>query len=236
VSRTYVYIVCSPLGRVGTTTTARLFADYFLWRSREFTGFDTDAHETPFAARFPGLVDVADLSTVKGQMFMFDSLLVNDAPWKVVDLWSRSWRQFCTLAYETGFVDEALRLDVEPVFVLVVDSSEESRVAAETIQRLWPELNMILVRNLGALEKSESEIGSWIDFPSVPTLEIPALDPIIAQFMERGDLSLSKFHLSRPPGVSIVLRSGIDKWLAHIFQDLHRLELRLSLRSIGSLG
>ena len=235
-NRTYVYIVCSPLGRVGTTTTARLFADYFLWRNREFSGFDTDAHETPFAARFPGMVDVADLSTVKGQMLMFDSLLVNDAPWKVVDLWSRSWRQFCTLAYETGFVDEARRLEIEPVFVLVVDNSEESRVAAETLLKLWPEQNVILVRNYGALEKSESDTESWIEFPPVPLLEIPALDPTIAQFMERADLSLSKFHLSRPPGVSIVIRSGIDKWLAHIFQDLHRLELRLSLRSIGNLG
>ena len=169
-------------------------------------------------------------------MFLFDSLLLNDRTWKIVDLWSRSWRQFFTLAYDTGFIDEAARLEIEPVFVLVVNNSDECKAAAEFILKLWPDVNFVIVRNYGALEKSESETNSGIEFPPVPVLEIPALDQTIAQFVERPDLSLSKFHLARPPGVSIVIRSGIDRWLSHIFQDLQRLELRLSLRSIGSLG
>ncbi|SEF03549.1 hypothetical protein SAMN05519104_7982 [Rhizobiales bacterium GAS188] len=75
--RTRVYICSSPNKRTGTTTTARLLTDYFIFNGRNFAGFDTDPHEADYGARFPQAVTIVDVAKVQGQVAMFDRLLVD---------------------------------------------------------------------------------------------------------------------------------------------------------------
>ena len=75
-AETFVFISCSPHGRAGTSTTARLLSDYYLATRRDFIGFDADPHEPDYAPRFGERVASVDIAEVQGQIRMIDRLLV----------------------------------------------------------------------------------------------------------------------------------------------------------------
>lgn len=229
-SRTNAYIVCSPRGRVGVTTTARLLADYFLSNRREFIGFDTDPHESPFAGRFPRETQIADLAAVKGQISLFDRLLVHDDTPRIVDLWARSWKLFFNMVLEIGFIEEARRLGIEPIVLLVVDESSECLEAANSLLGLWPDLQLAIVRNEGAAPAESVAFDPLARFPVSQSFEIPALDPIVARAMEREDVSLSRLLLAPPSDMSIVVRTALRSWLSRVFAQFQSFELRLAMR------
>jgi hypothetical protein len=235
-SGTYAYIVCSPRGRVGVTMTARLLADYFLQGNRPFVGFDTDPHESNFAERFPREAMVVDLSAVKGQISLFDRLLVNDGTPKVVDLWSRSWKTFFTMVRDIGFFEEALRLGVEPIVVLVVDESTECLDAANGLIAQWPDLTLVLARNEGAAPGLEGAGDILARYSTTRSFEIQALDPIVAQAIERRGVSLSRFLLAPPTDMSIVIKTAARTWLTRVFAQFQSFELRQAMRDWRSSG
>ncbi len=234
--RTHVFIVCSPRARVGVTTTARLLADYFLNNRRAFVGFDTDPHESPFAERFPAEARVADLAAVKGQISLFDRLLIHDETPKIVDLWSRSWKLFFTMVREIGFIEEARRLGVEPIIVLLVDGSSECLDAANTMLAQWPDLILVAARNEGAAPVLDGERDTLARYPTPRSFEIPALDPVVAQMIERPDVSLSRMLLAPPSDMSIVVRTALRVWMGRAFAQFQSFELRLAMRDTEFLG
>jgi hypothetical protein len=235
-NRTPVYIICSPSGRVGKTTTARLLADYFLLSGRSFVGFDTDPHEPVFATRFPQQVVVADLNTVQGNMALFDPLLVNDEVPKVVDLWHRSMEGFFALLEDTEFVAEARRASVEPVLLFMADGSVHSAEVAEGLARRYPEVTMVTVINEGAAPLGEVSLDLLARYPASRIFKIAALDPILRQTIEAPGFSLSRFILAPPTGMSIVVRSGLKSWLARILAQFQSFEFSMTLEQTEHLG
>ena len=227
--RTFAYIVCSPHPRVGVTTTARLLGDYFIYQRRGFAGFDTDAHETPFASRFPNEARVTDLAMIQGQISLFDRLLVNDETAKVVDVWNRSFKQFFSIVREVGFIEEARRLSIEPVILFNVDETMACLEAAMQIKRQWPEISMVIVNNEGAAPLHEEVHDILAHYPSERNFQIPALDPIVQKAMEKPGFSLSRFLLAPPTDMSIVVRTALRVWLGRVFAQFQSFELRIAL-------
>src|SRR3712207_1618036 len=88
---TFLYLVCSPQGRVGKTLIARLLVDYFLSSERLPLAFDSNHFDPALAALFPDETNVVDLTSTRGQMELFDRLIVPDEIPKVVDLWHVSY-------------------------------------------------------------------------------------------------------------------------------------------------
>jgi hypothetical protein len=231
-SRTFVFIVCSPVGRAGKTMTARLLGDYFLLSGRTFVGFDTDAHEPSFAARFPQEVIVSDLNTIQGQMALIDPLLVPDGMPKIVDLWHRSFDGFLTLLDHTEFVAEARKLAIEPVVLYLAEGSPRSVETATRLAARYPDLQIILVMNEGtapALAGHEELVGNR-------SFKITALDPVLLQTIEEPGFSLSGFMLMPPVNMSIVVRAGLREWLWRIFSQFKSFELRTALAESEHLG
>ncbi len=235
-SRTDAFIVCSPRSRVGVTTTARLLADYFAHRRRAFVGFDTDPHESPFADRFPNEARVADIASVKGQISLFDRLLAHDETPKVVDVWARSWKTFLSTIREIGFIEEARRLGVDPIVLLVVDGSPDCLDAANALRAHWPDLTMIVTRNAGAAPAADDREDVLALYPMMRSFEIPALDPLVARALDRRDLSLSRFLLAPPSDMSIVIRVALRTWLARVFAQFQSFELRRTMEGTDFLS
>jgi hypothetical protein len=235
-SRTYIYIVCSPVGRVGKTTAARLLADYFLLSGRNFSGFDTDPREPVFARWFPDQVAVVDLSTVQGNMALFDPLLVNDGVPKIVDLWHRSWDGFFSVLSDTEFIAEARRVSVEPVWLYVVDGSAYSIGVANDLADCYPDVGMVTVNNEGAAPLGEASFDQLARYPAIRTFKIGALDPILRQTMETAHFSLSRFMLAPPTGMSIVVRSGLRSWYGRVLAQFQSFELNTTLEGAEHLG
>lgn len=232
-TRTQVYIVCSPAGRVGKSTVARLLGDYFLTGSRSFLGFDTDPHEPVLSVRFPQHVIVSDLTTVQGQMALIDPLLVNDDTPKVIDLWHRSMEAFFTLIDQTEFMAEAAHAAVDPVFFFIADSSTRSLDAAVRLAQRYPGQQMIVVENAGAAPVARDQLSRY---PGSGILKVGALDPVLRQAIDDPSFSLSRFMLAPPTNMSIVVKSGIRDWLVRIFSQLRSFELRMTLERTEHLG
>ncbi len=225
-TRTLVFIVCSPAGRVGKSVVARLLGDYFLATNRTFQGYDTDSHEPVFAARFPQEAIVSDLGTVRGQMDLIDPLLVNDEIPKVIDLWHRSMDVFFALIDQTEFIAEANNVGVSPVFFFIADASTRSLDAASRLADRYPEQPMIIVENAGAAPLSREQLARY---PGSGVVKIGALDPVLRNAIEDPNFSLSRFMLVPPTSMSIVVRSGLRDWLGRVFAQLRSLELRMTL-------
>ena len=234
--RTFLHIVCSPHGRVGKTTAARVLADYVLLSGRPFQGFDTDPHEPEFAGRFPQQVVVTDLSTVRGCMALFDPLLVNDDVPKIVDLWHRSMQQFFTLFEETDFLTEARRVCVEPIVFFMTDASERSVRVADELAERYPDMTMVAINNEGAAPLGEAALDLLERYPTSRTFRFGALDPIMRQTIEPIDFSLSQFMLAPPNDMSFIVRSGIKGWLNRALAQYHSFELSMTLEQTEHLG
>ena len=228
-TRTYAYIFCSLHPRTGTTTAARLLADFYTHTGRDFIGFDTDPHESPFANYFPAQTSVADLSTIQGQIALFDNLLLADWTPRIVDVWSRSWKSFFEIASNTDFFGEAARRGVTPFIFFVADGTEASLEAAENIRAQWPDVGMAVVGNEGAAPIGQHALDQLARYPASHTFEIRALDPVVRRVIEAPDFSFSQFLAEPQDQMSIVIRASLRAWLLPIFQQLQSFELRLTL-------
>ena len=229
--RTLVYFVCSPHSRTGVTTAARLLTDYYLSRGVGVEGFDTDSREPRYAHFFPDISQVVDLGDVKGQISLFDRLLVPDETPKVVDVWSRSFDQLFATIAEIGFLEEARRADVEPILLFQSDDSLTAASNARMLNTTWPDLWMTVIHNEGAAPLGPEAMEILGAYPSRGKLVLPRLESAIAKALDDTDLSFSSFLQNPPPNMSIVVRAALKAWLIPIFTQLQSFELRLDLQS-----
>ncbi len=225
-----LYIVCAPHRRVGLTTTARLIADWLISTGRDFRGFDADPHEPRLHQFFPDAIRVADISSIQGQIALFDGLLDADGRAGVVDVWSRSFRPFFDLARQIGFFEEAAGRGVAPTIFFLADNTDESLDAAFEITDRWPDMELVAVANCGAADLGGDARDVLARYPASDTIEIRALDAILAKAIEAPGFSLSDFLREPPEDMSIVLRAGLRQWLVQSFQQFGALEMRRLLR------
>jgi hypothetical protein len=227
--RTLAFVACSPHPRSGVTTTARLLTDFYLSRQSAVEGFDTDPHEPRYAGSFPERVRIIDASEIKGQISMFDRLLVADGAPKIVDVWNRAYDRFFTTIRDIGFIEEARDRGVEPVILFHVDPSQSTLARALALDAAWPNVTMIAVHNEGASPLGPRPHEILEHYPSVRKFVIPALDAEVARSLELRDLSLCDFLSAPPPDMSIVVRAALNAWLARVFTQFRSFELRIDL-------
>lgn len=225
------FIVCAPHARVGTTMTARLLTDWLLYRGQSsVVGFDTDPQEAPFASRFPGSVQVADLASIQGQMAIFDRMLDHGGADFVVDVWSRSFLPFFEVARSAAFFREAEAQGLSPCIVYHSDASEIACETARELAALWPDVDLLIVHNAGAVDL-EDDVGAILqNYPGQRALHVPALDPYLRKLIDEPGFSLSAFLRQPPEKMSIVVRAALNNWLSRVFDQITSYELMIALR------
>ncbi len=231
IRRTIVFIVCSPHARTGVSTTARLLTDFYVSRKIEVAGFDTDPHEPTYGALFGDLVRVVDATDIKGQISLFDRLLVHDEIPKVVDVWHRSYERFFSTVKDIGFIEEAHKHGVEPLILFHADATEAALASALTLSAAWRDLTMIAVNNEGAAPLGARAHEILARYPARRKFVVAALEGPIAKALQVPGFSLSRFLLAAPSDMSIVVRAGLKAWLAPIFIQFQNFEMRLRLES-----
>lgn len=145
--RTLVFVACSPHPRSGVSTTARLLTDFYLSRLTEVEGFDTDPHAPRYHEWFPDRTRVIDTADIRGQISLFDRLLVDDGVPKIVDVWQRAYDRFFRTVKEIGFVEEAHLRGVEPILLFHVDPTDSSLASAQSLSAAWRDVSMVVVQN-----------------------------------------------------------------------------------------
>jgi hypothetical protein len=215
---TRVYLCCSPNKRSGSTTTARLLIDYFLWKGRGALGFDTDPHDPDFAKRFPNAVKVVDTAKIQGQIAMFDRLLVHDETPKVVDVHHRCYDDFFETIGQIGFMEEARRAMVQPVALFHVDASADSLTAASALAKRWPNLRLVIVRNKGAAPLGLDARDILDRFPHSERFLIGAVDARTWKAFDAQDFSLPGVLKAPPANLSMATLISLRAWLTPIFR------------------
>ncbi|WP_166141005.1 hypothetical protein [Methylosinus sp. RM1] len=227
--RTLVFVACSPHPRSGVSTTARLLTDFYLSRLADVEGFDTDPHAPRYHELFPDRTQVIDIAAIRGQISLFDRLLVDDGVPKIVDVWQRSYDRFFKTVKEIGFVEEAHLRGVEPIVLFHADSSESALASAQSLSASWRDLPMVVVQNEGAAPLGAYAHETLGHYPSTRRFVIGPLDGAVAKTLEQPDVSLSRLLVAPPPEMSIVIRAALKAWIAPIFTQFHSFELRRRL-------
>jgi hypothetical protein len=115
-----IYIVCSPSSRVGRTLIARLLIEYVLADGRRVLGFDVNPEDRSLTRYLPLHALPGAIGDTRGQMALFDRLIVNDGAVKVVDVAGDQFSAFFDVMQQVGFAAEAKARGIDTVVLFVV--------------------------------------------------------------------------------------------------------------------
>jgi len=229
--RTRIFIACSPHARVGATTTARLLTDYFLYNNAVVEGFDLDPHESAYSALFPGVVSVVDAADIKGQISLFDRLLIDDGAPKIVDVWRRSFERFFSTVKEIGFFEEARNRGLEAILLFHADEQASSLATAQALHAAWPDVTQFVVNNEGAAPLGREAPDILARYPAAGKFAIPPLEAPVRRLLDDPELSLTRFLREPPTDMSLVVRAALKAWIAPVFTQFRSYELRRELEA-----
>ena len=224
--RTPVFIVCSPLPHVGKTLVARLLAEYFRSDKRAFGAFDVNPDDFALAQQLPDHTSIAHIDDTKGQMALFDQLIIADDTSKVVDLGYKGFDQFFNVLKDIDFNSEAYLESIAPVVMFMAEPDNRSMQAYATLAERFPELPLVPVLNTGAGTSVRSRDGFRSKYAIIP-LQIPYLAPALKTTLQRSGLP-TPANDRQPAGSS----SDLQSWMRRVFLQFRELELRLLLEAL----
>jgi hypothetical protein len=223
---TPVFIVCSPLPRVGKTLIAQLLVEFFATDRRPVAAFDLNPDGYTLAAQVPEQATVANILGTKGQMALFDQLIVADGTAKVLDVGYGCFEQFFAVMHDIGFVGEALQRGVMPVIMFMSEPDHRSSRAYAKLRDRFPEISFVPVFNAGTTAEARSRNSSKADFAGVP-LHIPALSPGL-----RAAVAQVGFSSALAEYETADMRGELLTWVRRIFLQFREMELRLLLEDL----
>jgi hypothetical protein len=223
--------VCSPQARVGTTTTARLQADYHLCQGRSITVYDTDSHGHALSCFFPESSVITDLTRTRGQMALFDGLLSDGHPVRIVDVSAIHFANFITLARQLDWFAEARRLRFDVELLFVTDLSPVALMSARRIGDLWPDLYPIVVTDVGAGALAQPLEEALAALPGTRTFEIRSFIEPGRGRPEVPALSLRGEFFVKPGPIS---HQYLRQWITDAFDQFHCHEMRAALAQVTS--
>lgn len=225
--RTPLFIVCSPIPRIGKTFVARLLMEYLSADGRAVAAFDVNPDNFVLAEQLPRHTATVNIGDIKGQMALFDQLIVADERSKVVDVGIGCFEQFFAVMGEIGFEAEARRRAVAPVVLFLADSERRSIKAYTRILDRFPELPLVPVLNsVTAATDVRGHRSLRSKYADIP-LQIPFLTPTLKAAVQRTGFS------SDPADRGTALATTeLRGWIRRVFLQFRELELRLLLEEL----
>jgi len=228
--RTPIFIVTSSRPRVGKTLVARALTEYFPAQNRPVQAFDVNPDEFSLIEHLPGYTAAASLDDTRGEMALFDQLVLQDQVPKVVDLGHLPFNRFFTVMEQIGFAAEMRRRAIAPMVLFVADPHERARQGYAMLKDRFPELPLVPVLN-----EFVQRVGAYrANFP--PTrrggepITVPALTPVVRSVVDRRHFSFVTYVLNSNDNTS-----ELYQWLGRVFISFRELEVRLLLGGIAPL-
>jgi hypothetical protein len=218
-SRTPVYIVCSPRPFVGKTLLSRLLTEFLLLQRHAVLGFDINLKEPSLIDFLPDVSETADVMHTQGKMQLMDRLIVNDGVGKVVDLGFHAYDEFFKMIEEIGFMKEASRRGVDPIVMFIADSDRTSGASFAKLKRTFSAYPIVAVDNEQVLQGEPPASYSGLE-----TLHIRALPSFLKTYVERRTFSFTGF-LRQDSDPS----SELNQWIRRNYLRFHEIEMNLYL-------
>jgi len=234
---THVYIVASPRPRTGRTLLARALIEFFRADERTVAAFDLDTMDSALAGFLPEVTSRADIADTRGQVTLFDQLIVDDETPKVIDVSAHDYEAFFTVMEQIGFAVEGPRQAVDPIVLFCASTERQSVKAYARLRTRFPGIAVAPVYNDGVVR------GHILrnDFPATSEtalpLHIPALSPSLRAIVDKWPFSFAEFRRRPPADISELLVAELRSWLKRVCLQFREMELRLLLSNLrGTLG
>jgi hypothetical protein len=219
-SRTPVYIICSPRPLVGKTLIARLLSEFLLLKNGTVAAFDINLKEPALLEYLPGITETAEVDDTFGKMALMDRLIVNDAVAKVIDLGFHAFDEFFKMCEEIGFIKEAARRGVAPVILFVGDTDRASARGYAMLQQQIPATVMVTVDNEYVVR---GELP--LDMSHGRILRIAALPVFLKTYIDRLTFSFTDYLRHEKDS-----STELHQWIRKNYLSFRELELNLILQ------
>jgi hypothetical protein len=216
-SRTPVYIVCSPRPSVGKTVLARLLTEFLLLQRGDVEGFDINLKEPSLIDFLPHETKTADVIDTRGKMELMDRLIVDDGIGKVIHLGFHAYDEFFNMVEEIGFVKDANRHGIDPIVMFIADSDHTSGASFAKLKRKFPTSAIVPIDNEYILQGEPPA-----SYEGLKTLHIRALPPFLKTYIERRLFSFTDF-LRKDSDPS----SELNQWIRRNYLGFRDIELNL---------
>lgn len=226
--RTPIFIVTSSRPRVGKTLIARALTEYFCAQNRPVAAFDVNPDEFKLIDHLPAYTAAASLNDTRGEMALFDQLVLEDAVPKVVDLSHQLLDRFFSVMQQIDFAAEVRRRAIAPMVLFVADPHERSRRGYAMLKDRFPDLPLVPVLN-ESVQRVDAYRGN---FPPTrlggEAINIPALTPVVRSVVDRRNFSFVTYVQESNDNTS-----ELYQWLGRVFISFRELEVRLLLGGIA---
>ena len=219
-SRTPVYIICSPRPLVGKTLIARLLSEFLLLKNGTVAAFDINLKEPSLLEYLPGITETAEVDDTFGKMALMDRLIVNDALAKVIDLGFHAFDEFFKMSEEIGFMKEAARRGVAPVILFVADADRASARGYATLQQQLPPNALVTVDNEYVVR---GELP--LDMTHGRILRIAALPVFLKTYIDRLTFSFTDYLRHEKDS-----STELHQWIRNNYLNFREVELNLILQ------
>ena len=219
-SRTPVYIICSPRPLVGKTLIARLLSEFLLLKNGTVISFDINLKEPSLLEYLPRTTETADVIDTFGKMQLMDRLIVNDSVAKVIDLGFHAFDEFFKMTGEIGFMKEAVRRGVAPVILFVADTDRASAAGYRMLQQQIPANALIAIDNEHVVR---GELPRAMERGRV--LRISALPVFLKTYIDRLTFSFTGYLRQEKDS-----STELHQWIRRNYFSFRELELKLILQ------
>ncbi len=226
--RTPIFIVASPRPRVGKTLLARLLAEFYRADGRTIAAFDVNPDAFALVDYLPAFTAVATINDTRGQMALFDDLVVADDVPKIVDVSANLFDRFFGVMNDIDFGNEAQYRFMAPVILFIGDGDRRSRQAYAMLQDRFPDLELVPVINEAVPHPMRYREYFPPSRAGGPALTIPLLAAVIKGVIERPGFSFASYMANATDQTT-----ELYGWIHRIFLDFRELELRLLLAELS---
>jgi hypothetical protein len=216
--QTPIFVITSARPRVGKTLVARAFTEYFQALRKPVVGFDINPGESKLVHFLPGCTVAAGLNDIRGEMALFDQLIVGDEIPKVIDLCHTLFPKFFALVQQLNFVKEAKRRNIALMVLFVADPDDRSRQGYATLVERFPDIAVVPVLN-EAVTPTISYASNFLPTQhGGPAVTIPALSPVVRGTLDKRTFSFIDYATKTTDGTT-ELWGGIRRTFVS-FRDL----------------
>jgi hypothetical protein len=233
-SGTHVFIVCSPRGRVGKTLVARLVAEFYHANKRPVAAFDLEPFEPRLIEFLPEMTTRVSLADIRGEMALFDRLILDDGVAKVIDLGQLAFEKFFTVAHDIDFAAEARKRGISALVTYVADQTTIGLNTYLILRDKFPEFSFLPVHN--------DAIARGMDFRrqfpalsgGLAPLHIPLLSASLRTTVDQHGFLFNEMRHLPPRDMHRSVRDELESFVKRVFRELRECELTLLMRNLNT--
>jgi hypothetical protein len=219
-SRTPVYIICSPRPFVGKTLIARQLSEYLLLKNGEVTAFDINLKEPALLDYLPDITETAEIDDTFGKMALMDRLIINDGISKVIDLGYHAFDEYFKMSAEIGFMKEAARVGIAPIVLFIAETDRASARGYAALCKHIPASALVTIDNEYVVR---GEMPASMGRGRV--IEVGALPVFLKTYIDRPMFSFTDYLRSERDS-----STELHQWIRKNYLSFRELELSLNLQ------